>query len=483
MSEELSLYAKHELWRRGFLRWKCHKTQEKMYDAFKASTALKTYWDCARKLGKSYLMGILGMETCIQKPLAKVYYCCPFGTDGDDIISDINAQLLLDCPNDAKPQHLKAERKFVFANGSEFIIKGVNNDGAKFRRGPRCTLFLGDEVATWDDLDFVIHSIALPMTLTERGRILMASTPPREPGHASAKMRQDCFTEGAYQKFNIYANPLVTPEQIEQYCKASGGQKSTTWRREYLCEWVTDESSAVVPEYTDEADAEIAKIVEKPDYFHGFVSGDPGMSDKTGLLFAYVDFVEQKLVIDDELLLTQANTHTIAIEIAKKEAELGWPPYARIFDDPQKRLTTDLTSMGLPSFPARKDNRDANIAQMRAMVQARDIIIHPRCMHLRDQLKRAIWNKARKDMAREGSRDSDLGHFDLVAALWYATRFYNDVLKHKNPFPPGWKHRHVDPAYLHISKQRSSVRTGRSLADKLYSGTPAGRKLLRIKRK
>jgi hypothetical protein len=252
-----------------------------------------------------------------------------------------------------------------------------------------------------------------------------------------------------------------------------GWPTGTTARREYFCEFVTDASSAVIPEFTKEREQAMTRTWPLPDYYDSYVAMDPGFNDRTGILFAYWDFRNARLVIQDEALLDQANTQAIAATIAAKEGAL-WgrkKPYLRI-SDVDLRLIADLQAMHSLTFsPTRKEDSLGAVNLMRNMVQSAQIIIDPKCQNLLRQMRNATWNSKATDFAR-GSRDE--GHYDLVAALKYLCR---NVVKEKSPFPdwyflpgaPGGP-----PSGTYISHKRAKPRSRG-----LYTDTPLANKLVK----
>lgn len=478
-SEALALVIRQELWRRGDLSWKLHAGQRVLYTKFKETQSeLMSFWCCARRFGKSYLLAVLAFECCIQKPNARVYFLLPYGTDAADILRDISATLLEDCPPDVKPEYKAGERRFAFQNGSELTIRGVNSDSAQYRRGARADLVLADEIGLWDQTLHTVRSILIPMLLVNKGgsgRLIIATTPPKSPTHESAILKAECEAASTYSKFTIYSNPLVNKEQIAQFMKAAGGENSTDWLRESMCKWLGDEHSLVIPDFNAEAKLELIKEWPRPAYFKAFDVIDPGMKDRTGILFGYTDFLAQKVVVEDELLLNRANTRQMVEAIRLKESELGYTDPFRIADDPGRRLTADMTDLGLLAIPAIKDKREVSISLLRSLISGRDFIIHPRCVKLIEQIESAVYNSSKKDLAQEGAAG---GHFDLVAAAWYLARQYDGHFRHQNPYPRGWnEQRH--PVFGKAITQGGSRPAGQRLAERLFGSTAAGRKLLK----
>lgn len=474
-AEAAVLIAKHELWRRGDLKWKLDPTQKKIYKAIEQGKR-KHFLLCARRIGKSYLLVVHAFEHAIRNPGSRVSFAAPTAKDASQIVTDIASEILMDCPEDLKPDFYIAEREYRFSNGSIIRFAGLNAEHAQNLRGRKATLFIIDEVGLVDDLNHVVQDIAMPMTLTTGGRLLFASTPPRSPGHASTTLAKKMLAAGEVSVFTILDNTRVTdevkaeylveagelPERVADIIAGRAEPETSTALREYWCRLdITDAETAVVPEFTAQAQKEIVLEHPTPPYRDCYVSVDPGFNDKTGGLFAYWDFSEKKLVIEDEFLLARASTDDIASVIKAKEEQL-WgerPPLLRILDV-DLRLRADLIkNHGLIFNSAERGDALGAIDTVRTMVRRREIIILPNCTNLIRQLRNATWNRKGSDF----ERTAEDAHFDLLASLKYLAR---SVLRTKNPYP-SW---YLQPGFGHhttAAKQETKS---------VFSTTPLGRK-------
>lgn len=487
--------VKAALWRRGDLSYLLHATQQKMVAAMEASTSRSFFVLCSRRLGKSYLMVVRAIEACLKTPNARVLYLAPFAKDANEIAVDLAGKILEEAPKECRPEYRGQTRELAFPNGSLIRIKGVNGEHAQFLRGGAADLVILDECGIMDDLQHVLSDVVLPMTMTTGGKVILATTPSRSPAHEAFGIYERLAGQNAVVKFTIADAPHVDDLTKAEYLIAAGespdraldilrGTKqpeTTTAKREYFCEWVTDASSAVVPEFTKAKQAEIIKFVQRPAFFDAYVAMDPGFQDRTGILFGYWDFLSARLVIEDEALLHRANTQDIAQAITEKETAL-WgadkTPYMRV-SDVDLRLISDLWNMHKLQFsPTRKEDSLGAINVLRNMVQTAQIVINPKCVHLIRQLEHATWNRKATDFLRGGDVD---GHFDLVAALKYMTRNINRT---RNPYPntyykPGGAggvpiNAYFSPKSQEINKQQ---RMG------LFADTPLGRRLAGVRKK
>ncbi len=440
-------------------------------------------------------MLVLAFEVALQKPGSRILYLAPHQKNAEEIATDIAAHVLFDCPPSVKPEFKSQSKEFHFKNGSIIRLKGVNGEHAKYLRGGAADLIILDECGTMDDLGHVVKDVCLPMTLSTGGRIIMATTPARTPGHASTAFYEECASTNSVAKFTILDTSRYTVAEKMEMFVGSGEEVSraegiatgaclpttTTVQREYFCEFVTDSSAAVIPEFTKDLEKEIVKSHPRPDFYDSYVSMDPGFKDRTAVVYGFWDFVNAKLIIEDESLLTGPNTQDIAKEIKDKEAALwmGKVPFLRV-SDVDLRLIADLWQMHQLQFsPARKEDSLGAINLMRNMVQNREIIINPRCVNLIRQMHNAIWNNKATDFARVSVKDSESsmnvdGHYDLVAALKYLCR---SVIRTKNPYP----------AHYYVQGGKFGVPNGHWISPKmakkrsmgLLSDTPYGRKVLK----
>ncbi len=221
--------------------------------------------------------------------------------------------------------------------------------------------------------------------------------------------------------FTIYDNPMVDEDTIQRLMKEAGGAESTTWRREYLCEFILDDDLALTKEWKDEYFIDIPKD-EFYVYYHKLVGMDLGRKDHTAVIFGYYDFKKACLVIEDELTMNGPNWTNLTLkdEITAKETNL-WPEmkaFRRISDNNEPNMLIDLNqTYGMHFMPVTKDaSLEQMVNRVREWVRDGRIIISPKCKMLRGCLKYGVWDKNRKAFARD---PKVYGHFDHFAALMY----------------------------------------------------------------
>lgn len=391
----------------------------------------------------SHLLCTIAIEHALKYPYQQIKYAAPTKTMVREIIQPNIRKILADCPQHLRPTWHSQTNRFIFPNGSQIDIAGAEAGNADSLRGTDAHLGIVDEAAFISDLDYLVKDVLLPMCLTTNGRVIIASTPPKTPRHPFELYTIEAQRNESYIHKTIH-DSVYPPETIKEFMQESGGEESTTWKREYLAQFIIDSELVVVPEFTRDLAAYIVTEVERPSHFDAYVAMDIGFNDFTAVLFGYWDFLKARLVIEDELVLNQIRTDTLAAQIKLKEEAL-WgvqKPYFRV-SDTDLILLNDLSQLhGLNFVTADKDQKEAAINEVRVMLQNKQIFIHPRCRELALHLQNAVWSKNREKFARiEG-----FGHFDCLDALIYMVR---NIRKQRNPYPAQIKNNsryfYVDP--------------------------------------
>ena len=151
---------------------------------------------------------------------------------------------------------------------------------------------------------------------------------------------------------------------------------------------------------------------------------DPGGQHPTGMLWAFYDFEQDMLCIEDEWLKESATTDLIVTMTKEREASLwGESPrgkLVRIADNNNLILLRDLQrEHGMLFHATAKDDKDAQINKARVMFRDGKIAIHPRCTTLIKTLRVARRAKQKRKGFDEGE---GIGHADLLDCLLYMIR-------------------------------------------------------------
>lgn len=429
--------ARAELWRRGVLSWKLKPYQMQVYnliwDAILNRRSLKYVLNIARRFGKSFILCLVCIEFAIRYPNSQIRLGAPTAKALRKIIKPAFKIICADAPEDVKPVWLTQDGFYrVGDTGSEIHASGCDNQNYENLRGQAAHLWVLDEAGFIDELGYVADDVLVPQTLTTGGIGILSSTPPRTPAHDFYAIAQEAENAGTYAKRTIFDNTSIDPTTRDLYAKEAGGYDSSTFKREYLCEFVVDSDSQLIPEWSE---AYVADTVptEYSGYWHKYAAMDIGVRDGTALVFGHYNFAEARLYVEDEFVLRgqEVRTDNIAKGVADAERRL-WntqKPYRRISDNNNLILLADLgLQHGIHFAPTSKDQLSAMVNELRLWVQSGRLRVSPKCQHLLGCLRYGVWDDQRKAFARS----SVYGHFDGLAALIYLVR---NIDQHSNPVP------------------------------------------------
>jgi hypothetical protein len=306
-----------------------------------------------------------------------------------------------------------------------------------------------DEAGFIAILRYVVESVLLPQLLTRDGRLVMGSSAPESPEHPfvgylcaaagvsnSAALNRLNGDHGELIKRTIHdADPrFIPPERIAEFCREAGGASSTTWRREYECEIVLDESRAVVPEiaYAPPELWTMPPVI--PQHRDRYVGWDTGHQDMSVGAFGYYDRSLGAVVIEAEAVVVSATVKDVVQKGLDTEA-VTWgqvPPFDRVMDAPDM-VRAEAAEQGYPCRSPRKD-REASIFRLRDAVRDGTLRIGPNCPTIRAHLEGAVWNQSGREYDRVPRIGGTSGHhYDGLDAV----RYLLDVVQpDHDPTPP-----------------------------------------------
>lgn len=425
---------------------KLHAIQRRMYARFRASKTDEEIWNCARRLGKTFLLLVVAFEDCLRMPGARVKFAAQTANDIFETIEPMVEDILTDCPEGARPALRWAKGRIEFRNGSVVKIAGCDNGNYRRLRGQRADLWIIDEGGFVEELEHIADSVLIPQTLTTGGRGIIASTPPVTPGHHFQTRYLIAKANGASAHYTIDDNPLVTPEIRAAFVERQATKKglsvaeflrSTTYRREYLAEFVTEQERAVFPEFTEELERRIVRpSAAEPLWVDRYTIMDLGPTkDLTAIHSGIFDFSRQVYRIRRCRTLRQPSTAQIAAAVKELEAEAfgkAHMPATQTFRymDGNEVLERDLALVHDLFFSqTAKDDKDAAVGAARDWLAAGKVEFEPGATReMVAQCRAAIWNKRRTEF----ERIDPFGHFDLADTLIYGVR---NVIPNVNRLP------------------------------------------------
>lgn len=380
--------------------------------------------ECARRFGKTTTALIYVRERMALTEQWIVRWCEPWKNQAREIVQPEVSKIEQLFPEPSRIRYYKTDSFYEHPKtGSRLYLRGVNEDRGESSRGSFSHMIVCDEVGSWKEPDYIINEVLLPQLLTTKGALIKLSTPPRNLGHKWYQYKEDAIIEGSFLQKTINDCTWIDDDEKEVIKREVG---EIAWRREFMCEPITDPEALVIPEFSSDH----IKDLKHPPYYDCYVGADFGFKDFTAVVFGYVDFLTRTLVIEDEVVVNAKNSQEIANMIKAKELEL-WPkkePYRRTADAPMQQIYDLQNLHSLNILPTLKDDKYAAINALRVLFNEKRIIINPRCVKTLHQLRVGIWNERRTDF----ERGDTTGHLDSIMALVYLNR---NIDWHKNPYP------------------------------------------------
>ena len=419
------------LWERGELSWKLRPEQRLLKAELEHGHIQLGVFNISRRFGKTYTLVAYCLEQAMRTK-QKIRYGTAFLTDLEEFVLPAFYLILEDCPDRLRPKYHATRKAWIFPNGSEIKLVGIDRHPNSLR-GNAINIIVIDEAGFVQNLKHIYTSVIIPATAKQKNiKVVFISTPPESPDHYYVELIQKAQTQanGYYACLTIDDISDMPPEERHRLLEEVGGEFSTTAQREFFCRIIVDETRAVAPEFDAAAEAEIVKPIALPQFYMTWIAGDlGGVQDKTVAHLCAYDFERGKvLFLAESAHSNQTPTSKIITGFRALEALAKVPPTRRHLDGPGQLLTDLRVDFKyLASLPDKEDF-DAGLNMLRVAILKRKLEIDPSCKLLIMTLKMGMLNKQRTDYLRTEA----LGHCDAVASAIYAYR--HRLIE--NPFPP-----------------------------------------------
>lgn len=417
------------LWQQGIVApWYLRHSQLDVYELmFKTKFP---FIEAARRFGKTTSLLTFVIEKLRQNPGWICRWCFPNKNQAREVLGAEIVKLQRECPDYLRFEYQTTDSVYIGPGGSKLYIRGVNEDRGDSARGPASNIIVCDEYGFWNEPDYIVREALFPQLENQPGQwLIKASTPPRNLGHRYYTEREEAIRKDRFIQKIIYDNEALSKEELAIIIEESGGVNSPAFRRERLCEPVSDPELLIIPEWSDEHI--VSDDYARPAFFTAYVGGDSGADDNTAVLFSFYDFKTNTLVIEDEIVIAGRTTKEI-VDLCKLKESALWgeqKPKRRVYDAPKQLIFDIFTDHKYPVQMPQKDDKIAAIHELRLEVGAGRVKVKARCKNLIRQLKVGMWKDERHS---DFERTEGLGHLDAIAAAIYLNRCIDRKL---NPVP------------------------------------------------
>lgn len=528
----LTRAEKHQLWRAGRLKCEMHESQREVYAGIqttRAKGARRFVMEVSRKWGKTFLLCLLSIESCLRIKGSRAVLGGPSLKHLEEFIQPIMREIIELAPPECVPVWRDKQSHWVFPNGSWIHVFAADDLAkAKRGRGPKAEFAGFDEAAFTPVLDYVLKEVFRPSMLYSNGMTVLSSSPADEPDHHFTRIAELEEKEGNYANKNIDDNPLLTEEKKAEFLLENARQEGMTLeeyletdscQREYFARRVIDKTLVVVPPWTLKRD-KLFRAIERPDFFRGLSVLDFGGNDPHAATLGYWhptlparDNHVGAYVIEHEVFLHDNENSEELAEALKVAETTAWgvkawegtmaaardatlrefqdrvPPWMRdvmqkqIDGDGQPwmrvcdndiQLSRDLYELhDLAFVPTAKDNLRLQVNNLCVAVRREQLYVHPRCVKTDEHLRTTKWENAKR---REFAHNASGEHGDAVACLVYGLR----NIDKRDPTPEEARpvlHNVTIGSGIRAELAKQERREG--LNRQFMGATPLGRKLMR----
>ena len=432
-------------WQRGRLEFLRRPHQKRLNLAWARGRKIsrKFFGCCNRGYGKSTDLFIDGLEWA-QQFVTDVYFIAPVEKKLDDYLEPIRKKILRKAPRDFTYTYSASDNIFRFPNNSRVLVRGSNHQSYDDLRGGTCGLALIDEARGVDNLQDLIDNVMMPACGKAakenplNGFMKVQSTPPPTTDHPLESYYQEAELGGYYFHSSIYECDYP-PDIIEQLKREAGGEKSMTWRIEYMAErGLVDTTLKIIPEFDKTLNVvsrvELEEIKRRPEhqFYRWFEAVDIGTVDKQYLLGAFYSFLDATLYLDFERVSPKGETtKSFGDDLTKIETDrkITGKVYLRVCDTNGAQLALDLLeSHKIAFYPTDKGRLVEMVNKVCVYMGAVRIKIAEDLLFLIGSLYNCVW---KDHLKKEFARSKTYGHGDAIATLIYMVR----NLVESNPIP------------------------------------------------
>lgn len=305
-----------------------------------------------------------------------------------------------------------------FTNGSRIVLFGADLENLADRlRGDAYIRVVIDEAQSYGShLQMLIDDVLEPATLDHRGDIVLIGTPGPSPIGTFFEATTNA-TSWSTHKWSLLDNPHL-PHAAEWLTdlRASRGwtDENPTWRREYLGEWVQDESALVYRGFKRHRN--VFKLLPAASWEY-IIGMDLGWHDQT--TFSVVAYSKHQPCAYVVRSFGRSELHISRIAEVLGSLVNEFSPIAIIADTGGlgKSICEELKSRySLPIRAAEKTEKMTAIEAMNGDFIDGRILIHESCTDLMTQYEQLTWDEKR--LHENPSMRNDLCDCSL-----YALRF------------------------------------------------------------
>lgn len=338
----------------GRLRWKCANFQLPMYDAFEAwdrerqkrehldwCTDNNAQFDnmyllrCARRTRKTSFSLIKAYEASARFAAAAGsgafgMIAIPVQKKIGGVLVPLTKVIFKDAPKGYFPEWRSSgggEHEHLYIPALEARIRLVGLDHhPDALRGSFLDFFVLTEAGFAEDpYETYVSEVQLQLQKRPWAWSLFESSEPKQKDHDfNTHFVPDAQLRGAYWSMTIHDNTTLSPEEVEDEIRRTGGPNSDAVKRELLNENEPDPEQMVVPEFNEAVHVVRPEDWPMPQFALAHEGIDPGTTDPLGYVAFYFDYLRQTIVIQKAFMRPNMSTGEFTQDVVRPTEHRFW---------------------------------------------------------------------------------------------------------------------------------------------------------------
>lgn len=361
-AREITDAWKRDLYMQGDLSWKMpehHEALNSGFESWNEQRQTREYLDwcrrnsaqfdnmymlrCARRTRKTTFLLIKGYEACVRHylevragrrraaPGARGMIAIPVQKKIGGILVPLTNVIFSDAPDGWFPEYRgtgqgEHEHLYVPAIDARIRLVGIN-EHPRALAGGFLDWFGGTEIGFAEPGFYETYCDIIQLQMQKRPwawSIIESSEPEILDHDFNVKFKPDAELRGCFVSMTIRDNTTLTPEEIDDEIRRSGGPDSPTTKRELFNISEPDPETQVIKHFDEDVHVVDPNDYPMPQYALAYEGYDPGTSDPLGYVALYLDYLQQQIVVQYAFMKAGMSTGELVDDIVRPTERRLW---------------------------------------------------------------------------------------------------------------------------------------------------------------
>ncbi len=352
---------------------------------------------CTRRAAKTYTWGLEAIHDSRMWPRASYLY---LGLVRDEARRAFWKEVLkdIDLRYDLGIKFNETRLEATLPNGATIYVGAADANEQEMRKllGQKYRKVLIDEAQDWQHTDLfeLIFSVLKPAMADYRGSITLAGTPGRIAKGYYFDVTTGAAAGWSKHEWTTFDNPYMAEkwkaEIADLKARVPGIELTPAYRRNYLREWVLDDS-ALVYRYRAGRNDFSGVLPDLPGAWHHVLGVDLGYSDDTAFVLGAYHLNHPALHLREAMKKKGMDVSAVATRI--KEYQARFSVETVVIDGSNKQAVAEMQNRhGLSLVPTDKTGKADFIELMNAEYITGRIVLDPiKCAPLTGEYAHLVW--------------------------------------------------------------------------------------------